>query len=402
MLADRFKQYRYIVFLGLSSSLALIKGYAYSFLFSDIGFAHFNLYLMFLNLFALLAPMGFLLKCHSAIPALLNSGAEAEVRELTSKAKSIATVNFLFFILVTLWIPDSTYVRLGLVQGYLFALFFIDQIVVKSRLQMVLYAWRVLLRNLLVAIGGAMGFILLRWLVVDELAVVLSEVMLSLLMCSIYGSLRFEWHSDILFSLCRSRSYFVLTLMGLLLSMGDRLLASIFLTTSEFAHYSYFYVIVTVGATVQSFINTRFMVEVSISQDYGLSLQRALTRGWTLFLFMMVVGATIMLPLSLNSFYYDKSGWPILSLFILLSALKSCDFLSTICIVFDKRMQLIGGQVVYVCLICLLITLLYYVDLLSMVSFLLVSVITLAIYLIVVYLYLRFYVNVKADLASSI
>ena len=125
-------------------------------------FAAFNYYLEIAGVLALIAPLGLLLTCHTKLPQLLANNDDDGVSTLTGTAKStILLTGVLVLVCGHTFAGGSPGLYLGVVQSSLFALFVIDQIVIKSRLDMLAYAGNVLARNLLIAAAGVIAFWLL-------------------------------------------------------------------------------------------------------------------------------------------------------------------------------------------------------------------------------------------------
>ena len=335
--------YSYVIAMGVSSLVVMGKSYLFSFLFTESAFADFNYYLISLSATSIVVPLGFMLRSQVDLPARLQRGDQSQVDRLTALTKASSLLVSVLMLCGAFVLLNSAPVLLGILQGFLYAVFFADQQVIKSRLEMWRYVNRILARNALIAIAGLGAF----YAGGDVAAICLAEVLCGTVLCLALGNFQFRWPQGLLQEIWKDYGYFGVCLLGLGISTGERVVAGSILTEVEFSTFSYFYLLVLVTVTLQQFINARFIAEVSLLGDFRRSLWLTLkTTILTGAICLVFVFATLFF-LQFNTRYFDAVEPATLFTLCLLAIVRGGDFVQTIFIVFTMRMHLSLAQTGY-------------------------------------------------------
>jgi hypothetical protein len=341
------REQKYIIFLGLSSLIALVKVYAYSFLLDDISFAAFNLYLLAMGFLTIFLTLGSNLRCHTVLPKLNLDDSSQFVEEIR-QSKTVVLITTLVVMPVCLLI--DVYLFYGAIQGCLYSLFFIDQIGVKSKGKFTQFAVNNFVRNFLILSAGLLAGAYFRSVEFVIYFEILACALLALYRRNVIFIPKLK---GILTYIVSNQSYLYVTTAGLLMLYVERMIAVELLTPDDFALFSYLYLLCIAVFTFQQFINTRFITEVSISESISMSLKRALKRS----ILMLVLSSALMLfmyvPLSMNSNYFLAIDLELYVIFSILAVLKGVDFFQTIYITFERRGMLLIIQLFYLLTLCL-------------------------------------------------
>ena len=233
----------------------------------------------------------------------------------------------------------------GVLQGSLFALFVIDQIIIKSRLAMLRYAGNLIARNLIIAGAGVCAF----WVFGTATASMVGETLGTLAWCAIGGTLVWRWprpseHMEIV---RQSAPFAAVTALGCVLTMGDRALASRALPEAEFALFSYYYLAVLAALAMQQAVNTRFLAVVSLRTDAAENAADATRHAFVMFTLSALAACVVMLALSLNTAYSSRADTTILALFVLLAGLRGADFFQAVLLARSERKRVLVAQGCY-------------------------------------------------------
>ena len=334
-------EYRYIIYLAIASFFVISKVYLYSFFVSEEDFSQVNLFIMSVGLLSVFLTLGLNLRCHSVLPSLHKDKNIQFIHEVDAVKTTIFIAASILFVGT---ISINQVFALSVVQGALYSFFFIDQIAIKSKFKMTQYALNNCVRNFLVLVFGLLGGLLFE----NSTSIIWFEV-LGCFMLSVFSkNIRFKFYRSVFSHIKSNFSFLLVTMSGLVVLYLERMVAYALLDEKSFALFSYFYILVVAAMTAQQFINTRFIAEVSVSENILSSFEQARKRSKIMFLVCICLLVILIIPLSFNDLYFSNIDIFLLSFFIILGALKGVDFFQTVFVVFNQRLKIFFLQALYV------------------------------------------------------
>jgi hypothetical protein len=342
----RWLEYRYIIYLAIASFFVISKVYLYSFIVSEEDFTQINLFIMSVGLLSVFLTLGLNLRCHSVLPSLHKDKSIQFIREIDAvKTTIFISASILFVGMISI----NLVFALSVVQGALYSFFFIDQIAIKSKFKMTQYALNNCIRNFLILVFGLFGGLFFE----NSTSIIWFEI-LGCFMLSVFSkNISFKLYSGVFSHIKSNFSFLLVTLSGLVILYLERAVAYSLLDEKGFALFSYFYILVVAAMTAQQFINTRFIAEVSVSENILCSFERAKNRSMLMVLVCICLLVILIIPLSFNDIYFSGIDVYLLALFVALGALKGADFFLTVFVVFNQRLKIFFLQALYAALMFL-------------------------------------------------
>ncbi len=257
---DLFSLYennKYILLLGISSFFVVLKVYLYSFYLDSNGFSEVNKYLIVVGVFTVFSSLGLSTRCHTVLPGLYKEGNNKQFSYEVYSAKTVVSLVAVISI-IAVGIFDKLLLA-GVLQGYLYSLFFIDQIAVKSRMNFTVFGFNMLGRNAVILIAGYGGCLLTN----NAIIVVVFEVVACLVTCIYSKNLFFHPVGKVFNILKANISFLLVTVSGVVVLYIERVFASYLLSDEKFAIFSYMYIIVLVSYSLQQFVKKRLLQKLT-------------------------------------------------------------------------------------------------------------------------------------------
>lgn len=360
-LLSKLSAWWYLLYAGAASLITALKGFAYSHLFSEYQYAEINYYLLIVGVGVLFVGAGVIIRCHVELPLMLSEpGREVELAGFLSNVRGVGIVFWCGFALslvllgpmVGLSIPM---VSLSVIQGLLFFLFTIDLLVDKSGKNFISYAKSMFFRNFLIAGAGLWAAAV--WGTAEK--AVLAEVFFCFILCFKSFS---KWFKGVSLP---SRDFFVeslkfvpVTVLGAVLQYVDRIFAAILMPAADFSMFSYLFLTVMVGLSIQQLINTRIITLLSVgcAADPRRAFRYMLKVAGGVALSSAVILAMVLLFLRSDLF---AAEWVDVSvevggLFVICAVIRAADFSPAYIVVMGGRSNLICIQVLSVILFAFL------------------------------------------------
>lgn len=327
-LLSRLVAWKYLIFLGTSALLVTLKGFALGQLLDQTGYASYSYFQLFSGLGGILAGAGIILRYHVEMPALLNKGDNLKTIDFTNKASTILIFNSIFFTISLLGFVyfkdgDIIIAALGACQAILMLFFTIELIKIKSNGNFNTYGIKLLYRNLAIFSISLLSASVTRSATLTAFAEVGINIILSgsLILRNFNHAVRPDW----LF-IKKTLHYSPLEAFGSLAQYQERIAASFILSKMEFSRFSYFFILINIGLTLQQFINTKLIV--SFSTENSKKALRTFKIG-SIGLFFSVSMLTVFclaIVYTLNAHPdWLSPDFDLLILIIIISALKGAD-----------------------------------------------------------------------------
>ncbi|WP_145985875.1 hypothetical protein [Aquitalea magnusonii] len=267
-LLSKIRAWEYIIFLCSSAAFVTLKGILLGKLLNHIEYASYNYFQIISGFGCIFIGAGIILRHHVELPSLLKENNSGKLYAFTSQSHSILIANSLIScIALSLFSFFSNgevlLAALGAWQAILLLTFTLELIKLKSGEYFTKYAQKLLIRNLVIFLVAAAT----AYVTKNAIKTALAEVAINTILTG-----------NLLITYCKNTSlpnlnyikktlkYIPLELFGALSQYQDRLAASFILSKMEFSRFSYFFIIINIGITLQQFINTKLIVSFSTEE----------------------------------------------------------------------------------------------------------------------------------------
>lgn len=324
----KYQEWAYLFYLGISAILVTTKGIFIGKILNSLEFSLYSQFQLYSGLGCVIAGAGILLRCHVEFPVLIKNADDFRTKVFhadTNGALGISIIIFSILLLTsTSYAKNDFYITIfALVQAALLLIFTVDLIKIKSASKFTEYAKRLMRRNFFIF---------------------LTSIIAAYLTENAHNTTAFETGSNALISLplilkfiksinIPSREYLFKTLrftpleiMGALAQYQDRLIATTLLSKTDFSRFSYIFIIITIGITLQQFINTKLIVNFSTEK---IDSAFATFKKASIFLFISItaissIGTIIILTLKIAPSWLAMDV-DIFIMAIMIAALKGAD-----------------------------------------------------------------------------
>lgn len=264
-LLSKLSSWEYILFLCTSAALITLKGFILGKLFSHIEYASYNYFQITSGFGCIFVGAGIILRYHVELPLLLKKNNYEALHAFTSKSYSLLIVNAviacaILFIFILFNNGETLSALLGAWQAILLLIFTMELIKLKSGGRFTKYSQKLLTRNLIIFLAATTTALITK----HAISTALSEVAINTILT---GKLLITYYKNAtlpdLDYIKKTLKFVPLELFGALSQYQDRLAASFILSKMEFSRFSYFFIIINIGITLQQFVNTKLIVNFS-------------------------------------------------------------------------------------------------------------------------------------------
>ena len=398
-----YRQLWYMPILVAAMALMMVRLMVLARLLSIEEFGYFSIGILVSSTFSMVGSFGLKNMLQRDSPGLFLREKERQVALLTIQSCLVALATFVIGLLVVgvsvqLLAIQGTFFTLGLFHGLAQQLFLIATLESRSRGEVLRYATQNLLRSAAIFfVSFAIAYCdksAAPLLVVEATITIIfslyffktgifDQTAISTLVHSAYSKLPgVNW--AVALTLLGSSMY------GILASNGDRWIASSVLDISEFAQYSFAWIILAIAQSAQAVINAAIFPFVSVryaarGANAAFTACAAVAGGIGLLLFVLSVPAYFLMSSAINLWYPDYVGViPLLPVFLFISIVRISDFWSTFMLVCGLEKKLVYFSSLSLLLFILLAAVAYSTGFLAQMDSLKVAYLALAINLIFV------------------